>query len=105
MIIASGNPFKSYTVGSLTPDLVYSFIVESRNLIGYSVVSVAVLVRAAAKPDQPSTPTTTVVSNTAVVVQWTAPFNGGSSITAYTIQIRKSDGITFATDLVNCDGS
>ena len=68
MILATGNPFTSYTVGSLTPDLIYSFIVESRNLIGYSSTSVPGQVRAAAKPDQPSTPTTTVVSNTAVVV-------------------------------------
>lgn len=68
IIIATGNPFKSYTVGSLIPDSVYSFIVESRNTIGYSPTSVPILVRAAAKPDQPATPTTTVVSNTAVVV-------------------------------------
>jgi len=39
------------------------------------------------------------------VVDWTAPYNGGSSITSYTIEIRTTDITIFALDLQDCDGT
>ena len=61
--------------------------------------------RAAARPSTPTAPTTSVVSNTGVVVTWVAPFNGGSPITAYSITIRQSDGLTYSAELASCNGS
>jgi hypothetical protein len=40
-----------------------------------------------------------------VVIDWTTPYNGGTPITSYVIQIRKSDSSTFSIDSVDCDGS
>lgn len=40
-----------------------------------------------------------------IVVTWTAPYNGATEITAYTIKIMTGDGITFAIDSVNCNGT
>ena len=73
-------------------------------MVGYSLVSQEINVRAAARPSLPIAPTTTVISNTNVVVTWVAPNNGGSPITAYTVTIRQSDGVTFAAELGSCNG-
>jgi len=32
------------------------------------------------------------------------PDNGGSAITSYMMYVRKSDSITYSTELINCDG-
>jgi hypothetical protein len=40
-----------------------------------------------------------------VKVDWTAPFDQGSPITAYRIYIRESDLSTYSLELVSCDGS
>jgi len=39
------------------------------------------------------------------VISWSAPDNGGSPITDYTVKIRQSDATTFSIDIVNCDMS
>ena len=39
------------------------------------------------------------------MIVWTKPLDGGSPITMYSIRILQSDGITWRTDLTNCDGS
>ena len=36
---------------------------------------------------------------------WDEPFTGGSAITGYIINIRMSDGISYAQDLVDCNGA
>jgi hypothetical protein len=46
-----------------------------------------------------------VNSNISINVAWTAPFNGGSGITAYKILIRHSDNVTFTENKADCDGS
>jgi hypothetical protein len=38
-------------------------------------------------------------------VSWKSPYNGGSPITAYQIQVRESDSTTYSSELTNCDGS
>ncbi len=52
-------------------------------------------------PEQP----TTVTDQATIIISWIKPYNGATAITSYTIAIRKSDGVTFAEDLVNCDGT
>jgi len=94
----------SYTATGLTADTVYAFKVEARNVVGFSAESSSVSIRAAAIPSTPAAPTTTRNGNN-VDIAWTAPSNGGSAITAYTITIRQSDGSTFSIDSTNCDGS
>lgn len=84
---ADGITTTSYTVTGLTPDTVYAFKVEARNLIGFSLESVEVSVRAAGRPGKPSAPTTVVNGNN-VDITWTSPITGGSPITAYIITIR-----------------
>jgi hypothetical protein len=39
-----------------------------------------------------------------VVIDWTAPYNGGTLITSYTIEIRTSDISVYEIDSVDCDG-
>ena len=104
-ILASGITTKSYTATLLTADVVYTFKVTARNLVGFGTDSSEVNVRAAAKPSVPAAPSTSVNSNTSVTITWTAPYNGGSAITAYTVAIRQSDGSTFATESVYCNVS
>lgn len=47
---------------------------------------------------------TTEVVAADVVISWTAPFNGGSPITAYTIEILQKDG-GYSQEMTNCDGT
>ena len=46
-----------------------------------------------------------MVSGSHVQISWIEPFTGGSPITSYTIKIRLRDGISFTTDLSNCNGA
>jgi hypothetical protein len=74
---------------------------------GYSILySNEVSILAAQIPAVPAAPTTEfVAASDAVVVSWVAPDNGGSPIISYTILIRESDGVTYTTELGDCDGS
>ena len=94
-VLASGIPTTSFTASSLTADVVYSFKVTARTIVGLGADSSELSVRAAAKPSVPAAPSTTVNTNVSVTITWSAPSNGGSAITAYTVAIRESNGITF----------
>lgn len=63
--------------------------------MGLSALSSSISILAAQIPAQPVAPTT-VISGLNVLVRWIAPDNGGSQITAYLVQLQKSDG-TFTT--------
>ena len=104
-ILTSGVTTASYTAGSLTANSIYTFKIEALNAVGYSYFSTEIMVRAAAKPSAPTAPITSVISNTSVVITWVPPITGGSPITAYSITIRQSDGITYTTELASCNGS
>jgi hypothetical protein len=54
-------------------------------------------------PVTPAAPTTTNPSNISVTITWVTPANGGSTITAYTVAIRQSDGTTFTKESANCN--
>lgn len=84
---------KSYLVTGLVLGTNYEFVVEARNSVGLSAYSDNILVLFATAPNIPDTPTTANQGKT-VVISWVAPYDAGSEITSYTIQIRKSD-LTF----------
>lgn len=42
---------------------------------------------------------------TSVTIQWSAPYNGGNSISSYQVLIQHDDGLTLSEDLSYCDGS
>jgi hypothetical protein len=88
---------------SLIAGETYKFKVEARNDVGYSSPSQEISIMAATFPDPPSAPQT-IVSGDKIVVQWAAPYNGGTPLTAYKVEIKQSDG-QYSEDLVNCDGS
>ena len=104
-MLATGITATSYTASSLTADVVYTFKVTARNLVGLGTDSSELSVRAAAIPSVPAAPTTSVNTNVSVTITWSAPSTGGSAITAYTVAIRQSDGTTFTTESANCNVS
>lgn len=58
---------------------------------------------AAGRPGRPGTPTTVSQGNS-VLISWTQPDNGGASITAFTVKIRKED-LSFTEAVAHCDGT
>jgi hypothetical protein len=91
------------TTDSLIAGETYKFKVEARNLVGYSSASNEVSILAAREPDAPAAPTT-LRNGDSIVINWIAPYNGGSEITGYYIMIKSEDG-TFIVDEANCDGT
>ena len=82
--LVSGLTSKDYLATSLTANTIYSFKVYSRNAVGFSDPSSSVGILAAAVPDKPNAPTSSINSDQVNFV-WTAPYNGGSDITEYKI--------------------
>ena len=101
-MLATGIATTSYTASSLTADVIYTFRVTARTLVGLGADS-ELSVRAAAKPSVPAAPFTFVNTNVSVTIIWVAPYNGGSAITGYAVAIRQSDGSTYTTELANCN--
>ena len=87
-VLATGVTTTSYTASSLTADVIYTFKVTARNLVGLGADSSELSVRAAAKPGVPAAPATTVNTNVSVTISWVAPSNGGSAIIDYIVAIR-----------------
>ncbi len=54
-------------------------------------------------PSVPAAPTTAISGNN-VIINWVAPSDGGSAITAYSVEIRCSDDVTF-TAYAGCTGT
>jgi len=63
-----------------------------------------VTVLAAQTPDKPDAPVTTRILDY-VRIDWSVPKDNGSPILGYQIKILTSDHTSYATDLLNCDGS
>lgn len=76
-----------YVTENLQADVVYTFRVESRNSVGYSDISETLTVRAAAMPDTPNAPVSTV-NGANVDITWDEVYDGGSPLTRFTILIR-----------------
>ena len=94
---------KAYTtVVPLTAGRTYTFKVEARNNVGYSISSTGLAVLAAQIPDTPVAPTT-AVSSSNVVISWTLPGDGSTPITGYKVEIRHSDNVSFSTEPNDCN--
>ena len=104
--LASGIQVKYYTTTvSLIQGHLYSFKVKARNSVGYSDFSSPVSILAAQIPDVPLAPTTIISDRWNVVINWVAPYNGGTPITSYTIEIRTKDSSIYFIDSLDCNGS
>lgn len=49
-------------------------------------------------------PVTSIVGSN-VLISWSSPNNNGDPITAYLIEFLTSDGLTWATETTDCDGT
>lgn len=102
-MLEAGVLERSYTTNiELTTGRTYSFKVEARTWVGYSLVSQPVNILAAQVPNKPNSPTTQI-SGEDIVVTWTIPEDGGSSIIGYIITFRHNDGTSFSED-TDCNG-
>jgi hypothetical protein len=94
----------TYTKNGLTTGVIYSFRYRLKNKFGWSPFSDTDSFRAATLPSAPSAPLVSVVSNTNVRVIWSKPYNGGDSISAYSILFKHSGGSMIAINSY-CDGT
>jgi len=65
----------------------YKFKVEARNEVGYSPESAELSILAATIPVTPEAPLT-YISGEFVAVKWVPPYNGGTKVLAYSVQVR-----------------
>lgn len=105
-ILDAGVLSTNFVATSLVMGTTYYFKVQSRTIYGFSEYSDPVVILAASKPSQPDAPATYWShANDEVTVVWTEPVTNGADVTAYTITFRHNDGVSYSTDLTNCDGS
>lgn len=95
------------TLSGLSTDTIYSFRYRVKNKHGWSGFSDTLGVLTATVPAGMSAPSFSIPesSPTSAVITWTIPYNGGNSITAYTILLENDDGSDFFEELDYCDGS
>jgi hypothetical protein len=98
VLLASSLTEREYTSVGLYSGTTYSFKVKALNSVGYSDLSDQISILAAQIPDIPDSPTTTISDSWNIVIDWTAPYNGGTPVTSYTIEIRTSDVTVFSVD-------
>jgi hypothetical protein len=99
--VTGSPPSTSVYVGGLDPALSYTFKVEAANANGTSVMSSASNAITPTAPTAPGAPTNVIGSqgNGKVTVRWTAPADGGRTITAYTVT-PYAGGVPLATTTV-----
>jgi hypothetical protein len=97
----SGATVTSATVSGLTRGGTYTFTVTATNGVGTGPASAAS--NSIVAPNVPSAPTgvTATNGNDAATVSWTAPANGGSAITGYTVT-SSTGGLTCSTSGTSC---
>lgn len=96
---------QEFTSTALYSGTYYKYKVRARNQVGFSEFSQEITQLTAQIPDVPNAPTTEIYDRWSVVIDWTAPYNGGSAITSYTIEIRTADITVYSVDSVDCDGN
>ncbi|MDQ0029900.1 fibronectin type III domain-containing protein [Arthrobacter bambusae] len=87
-VTVTGNPpATTANVTGLTNGTAYTFTVTATNSIGTSPASAASAPVTPTAPTVPAAPTgvTATAGNASAVVSWTAPANGGSPLTSYTV--------------------
>jgi hypothetical protein len=102
-LLTSSTLSTTYTVSGVSGGSTYRFKVRAKNIYGFGSFSTELVVTPSDVPGKASIPTT-ANSGTAVVVSWTAPNSHSSTIDAYAVLFKKSDG-TFSTELTACDAS
>jgi hypothetical protein len=85
--ITGSPPATSATITGLTNGTAYTFTVTATNAIGTGPASTASSAVTPTAPTAPAAPTgvSATAGNGTATVNWTAPANGGSPITSYTI--------------------
>ena len=86
--VITGNPPATNTsISGLTNGTTYTFTVTATNAVGTSPASAPSNAVTPAAPTAPAAPTgiTASAGNASASVTWTAPANGGSAITSYTV--------------------
>ncbi len=86
----------SYEIGSLTNGTEYEVQVQAASAAGDSGWSDSVKATPAAVPDAPGAPTLTAGAKK-ITATWTAPSNGGSSITGYKVRHRATGTSSWST--------
>jgi hypothetical protein len=82
------------TLNDFQLGVTYTFKVKARNAFGFSAFSAPVAILAAATPDQPTAPTTTV-SGSDILVSWTEPNDNGSPILGYKLFFKNPDNLIY----------
>ncbi len=85
--ITGSPPATAATVTGLTNGTAYTFTVTAANIVGPGPASTPSAAVTPTGPTAPAAPTgvVAVAGNASAAVSWTAPSNGGSTITSYTI--------------------
>ena len=98
----SNNIQLAYIKDSLTNGIVYSFRYRVRNIYGWSPYSNVLQQIAARHPDDPVAPVTQNTA-TSVTISWQLPYNGGSGVTAYILQITGATAGVFHEEPTYCN--
>lgn len=98
--IATSMNMLSFTKNGLTAGGTYRFKVTALNAIGEGAESPVGSIIAATVPDQiTGAPVLVSSSKTSISIQWTAPYNGGTSITGYKVFMNGGGASTTYTDV------
>lgn len=88
----------TWTKSSLTTGGSYYFKVSAFNEISEGTLSASSSkIIAAVVPDQPAQPTKVSQLPSSIKISWTAPYDGGSPLTAYLVQWNGGSGSSFST--------
>ena len=98
----SNNIQLTYIKDSLTNGIVYSFRYRARNIYGWGPYSDVLQQIAARHPDDPVAPVTQNTA-TSVAISWQLPYNGGSAVTAYILQIQGATADVFHEEPTYCN--
>ncbi len=93
---SSSQTGTSYDIGSLTNGTEYEVQVQATNVAGGSGYSDSTKATPRTVPSKPAAPTLTG-GDQKLSVSWTAPNNGGSAITGYTVRHRATDTENWTT--------
>jgi hypothetical protein len=87
MTVSGSPPATTATVTGLTNGTAYTFTVSATNAVGTGPASAQSSAVTPTAPTAPAAPTgvSATAGNAQAVVSWTAPSNGGSAITSYTV--------------------
>src|SRR5881409_3258636 len=102
LVANTGSAATSYSDTGLTHTTSYAYRISAINSVGTSSTSsTASATTLAVAPSTPTGLTATAASSSQISLSWTAPNNGGSTITGYKIERSTDSGTTWSTLVVN----